>query len=37
MHSTETKKIKAPLAPILVLLIAILLPSMGQVINNTPV
>jgi hypothetical protein len=37
MDSTETKSIKAPLAPILVLLIAILLPGMGQVINNTPV
>jgi hypothetical protein len=29
--------IKPPLAPILVLFIAILLPGMGQVINNTPV
>ena len=37
MDSTETKPIKAPLAPILVLIIAILLPGMGQVINNTPV
>ena len=37
MDSIETKLIKAPLAPILVLLIAILLPGMGQVINNTPI
>ena len=37
MDSIETKLIKAPLAPILVLLIAIFLPGMGQVINNTPV
>jgi hypothetical protein len=37
MDSTETKQIKAPLAPILVLLIAIFLPGMGQVINNTPI
>jgi hypothetical protein len=37
MNSNENKPIKAPLAPILVLLIAILLPGMGQVINNTPV
>ena len=36
-NKLETKPIKAPLAPILVLLIAILLPGMGQVINNTPV
>ena len=37
MDSIETKLIKAPLAPILVLVIAILLPGMGQVINNTPI
>ena len=37
MDSIESKTVKAPLAPILVLLIAILLPGMGQVINNTPV
>ena len=39
MNSSETKPkpIKAPLAPTLVLIIAILLPSMGQVINNTPI
>lgn len=44
MKNTETKtenpkptSIKPPLAPVLVLLIAILLPGMGQVINNTPV
>lgn len=37
MDRIETKLIKAPLAPILVLLIAILLPGMGQVINNTPI
>ena len=36
-NKLETKPIKAPLNPILVLLIAILLPGMGQVINNTPV
>ena len=36
-NKLETKPIKAPLTPILVLLIAILLPGMGQVINNTPV
>ena len=36
-NKLETKPIKAPLAPILVLLIAILLPGMGQVINNTSV
>lgn len=36
MDSIESKSVKAPLAPILVLLIAILLPGMGQVINNTP-
>ena len=36
----DTKKpenIKPPLAPMWVLIIAILLPGMGQVINNTPV
>ena len=37
MDNTETKPIKAPIAPILVLIIAILLPGMGQVVNNTPV
>jgi uncharacterized protein (DUF697 family) len=44
MKNTNTKtedikaeSVKPPLAPILVLLIAILLPGMGQVINNTPV
>jgi hypothetical protein len=37
MNNSENKPIKPPLAPILVLLIAILLPGMGQVINNTPV
>ena len=36
-NKLETKPVKAPLTPILVLLIAILLPGMGQVINNTPV
>ncbi len=36
-NKLETKPIKAPLNPILVLLIAILLPGMGQVINNTSV
>ena len=30
-------EIKAPIAPQWVLLIAILLPGMGQVINNTPI
>jgi hypothetical protein len=33
----ENKPIKAPPAPLWVLLAAILLPGMGQVINNTPV
>ncbi len=47
MKNTETKneaankikadEIKPPLNPKSVLLIAILLPSMGQVINNTPI
>ena len=37
MDSNETKPIKVPFAPILVLIISILLPGMGQVINNTPV
>ncbi len=44
MKNTEIKTenikpdtIQAPLAPKWVLLIAILLPGMGQVINNTPV
>lgn len=39
MKNTETKteNIKPPIAPKWVLLIAILLPGMGQVINNTPV
>jgi uncharacterized protein (DUF697 family) len=37
MDSTKNNQVKPPLAPILVLLIAILLPGMGQVINNTPV
>jgi energy-converting hydrogenase Eha subunit C len=40
-NSKETNKrnkpIKAPLAPLWVLLVAILLPGMGQVINNTPI
>jgi hypothetical protein len=37
VNSNENKVIKAPLTPVLVLLIAILLPGMGQVINNTPI
>ncbi len=38
MNNTEkSENIKAPLAPMWVLLTAILLPGMGQVINNTPV
>lgn len=38
MNNTETKTnaIKPPLTPIWVLLIAILLPGMGQVVNNSP-
>jgi MFS-type transporter involved in bile tolerance (Atg22 family) len=36
MKSTENTKIQAPMAPILVMIIAILLPGMGQVCNNTP-
>jgi hypothetical protein len=36
-ENTKPASIKSPLAPILVLVIAILLPGMGQVINNTPV
>jgi uncharacterized protein (DUF697 family) len=35
--NNKDQSIKPPLAPILVLLIAMLLPGMGQVINNTPV
>jgi hypothetical protein len=35
-NETKTEKIKPPLDPKWVLLIAILLPGMGQVINNTP-
>lgn len=35
--NNKDESIKPPLAPFLVLLIAILLPGMGQVINNTPV
>lgn len=34
--SEELKQKKAPLSPYLVLLVAILLPGMGQVLNNTP-
>jgi hypothetical protein len=39
MNNTEkkVKNIKPPVAPKRVLLIAILLPGMGQVVNNTPV
>ncbi len=39
MNNTEIKSdnIKPPVAPKWVLLIAILLPGMGQVVNNTPV
>lgn len=37
LESIKPESIKPPLAPILVLIIAILLPGMGQVINNTPV
>ena len=33
---TETKSIKPPIAPKWVLFIAILLPGVGQVVNNTP-
>lgn len=36
-NKNENQPIKAPLAPAWVLIIAILLPGMGQVINNTPV
>lgn len=36
-NNIKTEPIKPPLAPILVLVIAILLPGMGQVINNTPI
>lgn len=36
-NSNVNKPIKAPLAPLWVLLTAILLPGMGQVVNNTPV
>jgi hypothetical protein len=38
MKDNETKSdlVKPPLAPKWVLLIAILLPGMGQVVNNTP-
>ena len=40
MKRSELKEIspsiKAPLAPNWVLLIAIMLPGMGQVVNNTP-
>ena len=35
-ESKQPSSIKAPLAPKWVLLIAILLPGMGQVMNNTP-
>lgn len=38
MKNTEKPEtIKPPLAPIWVLIIAILLPGMGQVLNNTPI
>lgn len=36
MNTTTHKEIQPPLSPKLVLLIAILLPGMGQVLNNTP-
>lgn len=35
MNAT-TKQIQPPLSPRIVLLVAILLPGMGQVLNNTP-
>ena len=35
-ESKQTSSIKAPLAPKWVLLIAIMLPGVGQVVNNTP-
>lgn len=34
--TTSTHKIKPPLSPMVVLLVAILLPGVGQVLNNTP-
>jgi hypothetical protein len=36
-NEIKTKEIKPPLDPKWVLLISILLPGMGQVLNNTPV
>jgi hypothetical protein len=36
-NETKTEKNKPPLDPKLVLLISILFPGVGQVINNTPV
>jgi hypothetical protein len=37
INETKKEKIKPPLDPKLVLLISILFPGVGQVINNTPV
>jgi hypothetical protein len=34
--NTHTHKIKPPLSPIVVLIVAIFLPGVGQVLNNTP-
>lgn len=34
--NTSTNKIQPPLSPLVVLLVAILLPGVGQVLNNTP-
>lgn len=34
--NTSTNKIQPPLSPKLVLLFAVLLPGVGQVLNNTP-
>jgi len=36
MTNVNNNRLQQPVVPILVLLIAILLPGMGQVVNNTP-
>ncbi|HEY3328204.1 MAG TPA: hypothetical protein VGK14_13705 [Novimethylophilus sp.] len=36
MMSIAQKPVKAPLHPVVVLLIALVLPGVGQVVNNTP-
>lgn len=37
MKISQTDHLKPPISPYVVMLIAILLPGMGQVLNNTPV